>query len=183
MDSNCITYHIDKHNRIVHLSDEWDLFAITNKANHLTRNIVLNRNLNDFITDAKCQHLYEMLIDRSRKNNEIIKFPFRCDSPKYRRFMSMDIIPLEDESISFKSCIESEEPREAVLLLDPDTVRSNEFIIICSWCKKIKLYEDCWVEVEEAINKLDLFGEHLLPGLSHGICPNCYENAKNEFLE
>jgi len=173
----CITYHLDKENRIVYLSDEWQLFADENKASHLTAETVLNKSLYDFVTDRKSKHIYKMLVDRSTKSKKILQFSFRCDAPDRRRFMSMKIIPLEGGLVGFKSCIEREEHREPVLILDFDADRSDEVLVICGWCKKIKIDENNWVEVEAAIDTLELFENKSLPELSHGMCESCYENA------
>lgn len=52
--------------------------------------------------------------------------------------------------------------------------RSEEFVIICSWCKLVEV-ESGWLEVEEAIDKLGLFDEPVLPRISHGCCSPCFE--------
>lgn len=88
--------------------------------------------------------------------------------------MLMEIIPLEDESTGFKSCVVREEARDPVKLLDIDIDRSDEFLTICSWCKRIRVDKKNWVEVEQAIEQLGLFGASLLPQLSHEMCPRCY---------
>jgi hypothetical protein len=175
MDENCITYQIDKENRLIFLSDEWYPFAQQNKAAHLTREMVLNKSMFVFVTDRQCQHLYQILIENAKQSKRILKFHFRCDSPDRRRFMRMEIFACADESLFFKSCLLREELREPVLLLDADANRSDEFLIICSWCKKVMIDAQEWAEVEAAIEKLELFNTEKLPGLSHGICPKCYE--------
>ena len=105
MNKHCITYHINKEQRIVFLNDDWNKFAIKNKGGHLTSDTVLNKSIFMFISDESCRHLYQMLIDRCRKQQEALKLSFRCDSPERRRFMSMEVIPLENESTGFKSCV------------------------------------------------------------------------------
>jgi hypothetical protein len=179
MKHNCITYHIDKDNRIILLSDEWEHFAVKNNASHLTVGAVLNNTIFDFIADSRCQLLYQMLIDRCRIEQRNLKFPFRCDAPEYRRFMLMEISPLKDGAIVFKSCIVREESREPVPILDVNTGRSDEFLKICSFCKKIEV-DNNWLDVENAIESLDLFNENIFPHLSHGVCQMCYENVSKE---
>jgi len=177
----CITYRIDKDNKIFFLSDEWELFANENSASDLTVESVINQSLFDYISDKECQHIYQILINRSRTKKEKLEFSFRCDSPDKRRFMLMKMTPMQDESIEFKSCIVREEIRDPILLLDKEIERSNDFLTICSWCNKIKVNEEEWVEVEIAIEQLTIFGEKALPKLSHGMCSCCLDAAQKEF--
>jgi hypothetical protein len=51
-------------------------------------------------------------------------------------------------------------------------LRAQELLTLCSWCKKVRLPEGNWVEVETAALRLEFFlGD--APQLSHGICPPC----------
>ncbi len=183
MSKFCITYHIDNMHNIVYLSDEWQLFSNQNKAQNLTSETVLNKPLSDFITGRESVHIYEMLINRFNQGRAKICFPFRCDSPERRRFMEMEIFPVDGELIGFKSCVLREEPREPVRILDVDIERSEEFINICSWCKNIYIGESNWVEIEKAIEKLEILNSPLLPQLSHGVCPSCYENIRSKIID
>ena len=135
------------------------------------------------VSDIKCMHLYEKLINRSRQQQKAIRFPFRCDAPDRRRFMEMEIYPLDKNATGFKSCIVREEMREPVLLLDIESDKSDEILVICSWCKKVKIDESNWAEAERAIEALELFNVPLLPQLSHGMCSSCYENMQSEFID
>jgi hypothetical protein len=72
--------------------------------------------------------------------------------------------------------VEKIEKREKVLLLEKNVERSNEFIKICSWCKKVYIEnEDCWYEVEDAVKKMNLFGKKRLPMLTHTMCDQCFK--------
>ena len=180
MSKNCITYHIDKEHRIIFLSDEWQSFANENKASFLTADTVINKSIFEFIADGECKHLYQMIVDRSRKEQVEMRLSFRCDSPDKRRFMSMEVFPLKDEAIGIKSCILREEIRDPVLLMSTGIDRTDEILLICSWCKKVKTDENKWVEVEEAIEQMGLFGASSFPKLSHGMCPACSGEVRKE---
>ena len=175
MTKYCITYHIDNDNRIIHISDEWQPFADSNRAKQLTRDKVIGQSIYTFISDRESRHIYEMLFARCREKNNTLHFPFRCDAPDTRRFMQMTISPLADDTIAITSCILREEKRESVALLDIDCDRSDEFVTICGWCKKVRMENDQWVEVEQAIQHLKLFDTLVLPRLSHGMCQPCHE--------
>jgi hypothetical protein len=122
------------------------------------------------------RHLYQIMLEKVRKNNARIKVPFRCDSPAYRRFMELEIFTLDENLIEFRSRIVKLEFRPHVDLLDFSVDRSDEFVRICGWCKKIYVSEAKLVEVEEAVEELNLFGETKLPQLTHSICPSCKES-------
>jgi hypothetical protein len=51
---------------------------------------------------------------------------------------------------------------------------------LCSMCKKIRVDEKTWVEVEEGIAQLGLFHTPAMPALSHGVCDACYNRFVQE---
>jgi hypothetical protein len=85
--------------------------------------------------------------------------------------MELKISSLSEECVEFKGRVLRQEFREQMKLLDMSVDRSGEFLQICSWCKRVNLPESSWVEAEEAIRALDLFGSYKLPQLTHGVCP------------
>ncbi len=62
-------------------------------------------------------------------------------------------------------------------LLYPDdageTAQGQSLLVMCSWCKAVKVGDDTWVEVEDAVDRLKLFDFRYLPQISHGVCPSC----------
>ncbi|WP_455375017.1 hypothetical protein [Kaarinaea lacus] len=179
MTADCIIYHINNDDKIVHLSENWQAFANNNMVGILSAENVLNKSVFDFIADENTRQLYKMLFNRVRSERVSVQLPFRCDSPVKRRYMSMEISPLDDSLIVLKSCVLREKIREAVLLLDPDIERTDDYLTICGWCKKVKV-NDGWVEVESAMKLLNLVGESRLPNLSHAICDDCHESLQRE---
>ena len=175
MKLECIIYHLDQNGRFIYVSKTWNEFALANHSSKITADAIMHRNISDFIVDEDNLHIYEILIARVQREQIVLMFPFRCDAPDRRRYMQMEIFPVSEKITGFKSCTLREEPRPKVALLDPTTERTDEFLTICSWCKKIKVDDNQWLEVEEAVSKLGLFEERHLPQLSHGICPVCFK--------
>lgn len=173
-------YHIDSEERLTCANDEWLAFAVENNSSHLTRKSVLERPLWDFITGMETRHLYRLIFSKVKKTGMPVKIPYRCDSPELRRFMEMEIVPVKDGSVQMNCTLLRVEPRPRMDLLDPFMDRSNEFLTICSWCRRVKIGSG-WVEVEEAVQRLNLFEAQRLPQLTHGICPDCHEIAMREF--
>lgn len=181
MDDRCIVYRIDKNKTIVYVSDNWDLFAMANKGDHLAQGAVLNKPLFGFINEWQCRHLYELLLDWVARTGERVSFSYRCDSPDIRRHMHMDIVPVDNELTEFQSCIVNEQRRQYQPLLDAERDRGRDFVVICSWCKKIKTASDQWLEVEDAVTTMSLFMSPLLPDITHGICPTCYQELREKY--
>jgi hypothetical protein len=90
-------------------------------------------------------------------------------------------MPAEDGSVTFRSELLRTEPRSPVELLRSDIEeRSDEFIRICSMCKKIAISKTKWEEVEVAVEQMQLFELKRLPQFTHGVCPSCYKVAMRE---
>ncbi|MFC1813159.1 hypothetical protein ACFL03_10770 [Thermodesulfobacteriota bacterium] len=163
---------IDLKDNITFVNDEWLEFAKENLATELSVNI-LNKTLWDFIGNHTVQHLYKMLFNRAREGAHIKGLPFRCDSPDCRRFLEMELSKVNDSEVEIKTRIIKQEYRKPIPLLSDLRDCSKEIITICSFCKKIRIDESNWVEVEEAIKELRLGEVWPLPQLSHGACKIC----------
>jgi len=175
-----LDYSVDAEDRIVAVEEEWERFARSNAAPGLA-GALHGRSLWDFISDPTTRELYRDMLKRVRAGTPI-RIPFRCDAPDRRRFMELQVVAEADGTVHFHSHLLRLEWRDPVELLgsgprNPATPPLN----ICSWCKHVEVEEE-WIEVEEAVERLELFGDHPPPLLSHGICPSC-EKGMNEALD
>lgn len=181
-------YVIDEDDNIIYVNGKkWDEFYKDNSSSHncLSSNI-MKQSLFSFIDDFETRHLYEDILKTVREYKKEISFPFRCDSSKQRRFLKLIVKPYGNNHIEFVSKIIKVEDRDYVSLLDFKTQRTQEFLKICSMCKKIKVDDNIWEEVETAIKVLGLFQRDILPKLNHGLCPFClklYEAQMAEFIK
>ena len=172
--ANPFVYVIDENDRIVSLSDNWLSFATENQAGescHPDR--IINESIWAFIDGSEATHLYQIFLANVRSSRKPVTLPFRCDAPDRRRYLELKISPLPRHHVEFASRITREEPRENVGLLQSDLPRSDDFVTMCSMCKKVKTTEHAWTDVEAAIVSLRLFERPVLPRISHGICPEC----------
>ena len=180
MMTTCV-YIIDNEDRIVSVSGNWLSFALANQAGEICHpDRIINKSIWNFIDGNETRHLYELCIAKVRSHQQTMILPFRCDAPDRRRYLELKMTPLEREQIEFASRIIREEPRENVKLLQHDVSRSDAFIKMCSMCKKVKISKNVWLEVEDAITALKLFEKKILPNITHGCCPPCYEIAMDE---
>ncbi|HKJ08236.1 MAG TPA: hypothetical protein VKA76_04025 [Gammaproteobacteria bacterium] len=176
------TYCVDGADSIIFVNDAWCAFAIANDAPELTTEAVLHRCLWDFIADPETSHLYRAIFARARRSGNAVTIPFRCDAPALRRYMQLDIQPVDGggERLQLTGRVLRQEPRAPVALLERAAQRSAELLRMCSWCKRIAVDTGQWLEAEEAIARLGLFDTPTLPGLTHTICDSCLAGLSTE---
>ena len=175
------THIVDKNDFILSVSENWRSFSEENfGAETCSPENAVGSSLWDHIRDPETKHVYEIIIQKVRRYKRQATFSFRCDSPAERRFLELSVIPMKDGTIEFESRIIRTELRKPVELLKTDIKRSDNFIKICSMCKKIAISEMQWEEVEIAIQKLKLFDKDVLPQFTHGVCRSCYDATMAE---
>jgi hypothetical protein len=180
LDQRSFIWTLDGADKIVDVNDAWLAFAAENTAPQLTASAVLDQPVWRFIQGQETTYFYQQIFHRVRTGEAPVKFPFRCDSSDCRRFMEMKLALLPGDAIQFAAHILREEWRDPVDLLDASRNRSGEFVIVCSWCKKINIPGRGWGEIETAINALDLFGHHSMPRMTHTICESCLSALRLE---
>ena len=121
------------------VTPEWLSFARENQAQHLSSDAVVGQPLLNFVTCHITRELYAVIIDRVRETRQAVVLPFRCDGPSVRRFMELDIRPDDGGRLRFAARTIREEQREAVPFFDPDVERTEAFVTVCSWCKRVWL--------------------------------------------
>jgi len=181
-DTRRFVYHVDRDNTIIRVNADWIAFAQENAAAHLDDTTVIGQSLLDYVTDRETRHLYALLLQKVRNAQASITLPFRCDSPSLRRYMELTLVPHINAGVEFDAQLIRIEPRPPMALLDPTQQRSEDFVVICSWCKRIRTPAG-WCEVEVAVRRLRLFDTAKLPALSHGICPSCQQMVRRELAQ
>lgn len=172
-----ISYRIDRDNRLVEVGGDWDTFALENETPAMLRDAVLGRSLLDFVAGTETRHLHEVLLARARSGIPLRRMPFRCDSPDLRRFMEMDIASPDGAAVEYRCRLLRVESR-ASLRITP--AGNGSTMRMCSWCKKVHLTRDLWVEVEEAVARFGLLENDVPPQVTHGICNTCLEKLYGE---
>jgi hypothetical protein len=166
---------IDRDGRISFVNDAWLAFAAENGW-ATTASRVLGSHLMQQIADPETRHIYQLLIDRVRGEGRQASFVYRCDSPDCRRLMEMRITQSAPDLVAFSSRVLHLDRRDSVNLLDPGfRTRSNDILTVCSWCKSV-LADHVWIEVEQAVRRLEILTARALPQISHGICPSCSDH-------
>lgn len=171
-DDSAIEYRVDRADRLVSFGDAWLRFAAANEGMTLEPSRIRGHSLWEYL-DPTTAHLYRRMIDRLRESGTPIRFSFRCDAPDCRRLLAMEMTADVNSDIHFVVTPVTEATRVAVPLLEPGRPRSDEFVTICAWCKRVELPSGRWCEVEEAVATLELFQRETLPQLTHGACSDC----------
>lgn len=166
-----LAYRVDADDRLVDVAGEWDAFAVANGAPDLRFETLRGRSLPVLVTGPEMRLLTAQLLKRARARGELV-LPFRCDAPERRRFLTMRLRAAGDGGVWIETTLERVEPRAPVALLDARVPRADELLVVCSWCRQVRL-DGRWVEAEEAVEALGLFDAPRLPRISHGICPPC----------
>lgn len=169
-----LAYDLNAEDRIAFVNEAWAEFASANGGASLAPSLVLQRPVWDFIADAPTRHIYRVLYDRVRASREPIRLAFRCDAPETRRLLELELAPDADGGVRCRVRSLAEQPREPLLLLDSTVPRGDEWIRMCSWCKRVAMPSGSWVRAEHAVSELRLFVDRLPPELTHGICGDCH---------
>lgn len=179
-DKRAFIYRVDAQDRVVFANAEWFDFARENSAIALRPDLVVGASLWNFIGDSETKHLFAILLQQVRATGKPVTLPYRCDSADCRRFMELRIARSDDSGVEFCSRILRQEQRARVRLMADEVERTDAVLIMCGWCKKAALPDDRWVEVEEAVQVLQLFDAPRLPRISHGICDECVDAFKSK---
>lgn len=168
-----LSYAVDDEDRLIRVDDGYYRFAAENGWEGAGDS--LGRSLWDFVSGHEVKKLQRLLLRRIREGVREVELPFRCDSPETIR--EMDIRIAADRTgrvVLFSARLRSEREREEPQpLFDPSVPRDNrDFLPMCAWCDRF-LVEGEWVEVEQAVRRLELFRRPEMPTLDHGICPRC----------
>lgn len=172
------THRVDANDVLTDVNDHWLRFAEENQVPQLTRPTVIGRPLWSFIAGFTTIHIYKLLMRQVRQSQRRLVFTYRSDSPFFRRYMQMEIIPIAHCGLEFRNYLLREESRDRVRLLDSTTGRNHDLLLMCGWCNRI-CCEDGWLPVENAIRILGLFAPPELPQITHGICSDCMQSFKN----
>jgi hypothetical protein len=177
---HAVIYQVDPGDLLVWFNEEWDLFAAENDGILAGSNTVRYRPLWEFISDSETRYIHEIFLRKVRSGRAIRNLSFRCDSPELRRFMEMDIALLADGNVEYRCRILRTDARDPVPFISAGTGTGERLLRMCSWCKKVDVGGGLWLEIEDAIARLDLFSKKNLPAISHGICGNCLQRFDEE---
>jgi hypothetical protein len=170
-------YRLDAHDRVRAITGPWDRVAAENSAPELLSSHVVDQPLWRFIAGDDVRGLLHLLFARARSSGATLQLPFRCDSPRERRFMELRVQPMPRSELLVESVLLRTEPRSYMPLLERSAHLLYGTLTICSWCRRVRLFDQEWVDLEEAVARMNLFASAELPALREGICRACIEQT------
>ncbi len=168
-----VEYSIDSTDIITSVGGDWDTFARQGDAEQLVGDAVVGRNLNDYIYGEDTREIFHTIYERVRSSDRAIRIPFRCDTSARRMELELHIAPMRNNALFFRTRVLKAEDREPVDLPGVAVSGTETVIQMCSWCKRVKISPELWVEVEKAVDAMNIFRRHTEVGLEHTICPDC----------
>jgi hypothetical protein len=169
-----IVYWIDRADTVTSVNEMWAQFATANGRPELAGSAT-GSSLWAHVTGDDVTLLWHGVLERVRAGNTI-SIPYRCDSPSERRFLNMLLRPHQDGTVEFISETRRVEARPYMALLEPiRDDETGELIRSCSWCRRF--FVDGWVEIEEAISRLDLLDGETRQ-VTHGMCSDCERDVR-----
>jgi hypothetical protein len=171
--TEAVVYRVSASDQFQLVNDAWRRFARENGAPDLADSVI-GRSLWDYIAGDEVRHVYASLLNRVRREQRGVNFPFRCDSAAVHREMRLFVEPLSGEAIEFRAVFDRQflQPRRLRPLQSTDYSDTHGFLIMCAWCKAIMINAG-WTPLETALEELRLLDRDALPSISHGICRDC----------
>lgn len=165
-------YRIDAADAIAFVDQAWIRFAVENQAPDLTGEAVVGRPIWQFIAGEETRRLYRELFGLLRASRSELNIPFRCDSPTTVRQMTLTLRSAPKRGIEFEGWLVEAQARPPVAVFSRWAERSEEFIAICSLCRRLSILGE-WVDAAEAITRGRLFNAAPVPRLAESICAEC----------
>lgn len=176
VESSPVCYLLDRNDLILEVNDAWAEFAVANNGTGLLPPAIIGRSVWDFVHDPVTTLIYRGLHERIRSGHGPARFAFRCDSPSVRRLLEMTMTLGADGSLACVVGTRAIQHRPSQSILDQDDPGTGQILRICSWCKRMPDGEGEWVEIEEALARLDLLAGQVPQAVTHGICDACCQS-------
>ncbi len=174
-------YRVSRNGQIESVSDNWDAFALGNGGEHCMSDAVLGTSLWLHLSGELIRDLYRRLVDKVLQTGDPIEIPLHCDSPDRVRHLTLTLQRLSEDEVEFTSKVEKIVKRDTLSLLFGDMSRDPDcWVTMCSYCKDIQVSDEEWQPTEQAVKTLQLFERDALPQLTHGVCPDCYDEVMSE---
>lgn len=177
-----VEYEIDAADRVVGLGEGWAAFAADNGAPELITPAD-DRTLWSYFDRDEIRDIWRMVVARVRTLRRSARVPLRCDAPHARRWFEIELTPLPEDGVRFRSVLLFEEPRTVVPLLDPQTARRDDLasVPVCSWCGRGE-HGAAWLDIEDLVRVARLLEQDDLPPISYGICGSCRADMAADHL-
>lgn len=177
---HAVIYTLDAEDRISSVNPAWDVFARENEGEHLCGGAVLQRCLWDFVHGEELQSLYRQCFDSVRRTHRRCELPFHCDGTHVRRTMHMLIEPIDNSSsICISNFLVQSEWRRTPIVLNRTLGPDPDALGQCSVCNRVHVRMAGWVDIEEALKRLNLMEGQWAPSLKPTVCDDCRRSLES----
>ena len=172
-DATDFRYELDSHNCIVQVNDAWCSFGKDNGWDTHSGKGIVGHELAQFVAGWDVMNLYDAVFDHVRTSRMAAVIPFRCDSPTTRRYMELEITPQPEGHLGLVGRLIRSVDHPYIPLLDLKKKRNGQWLHICSICRRIRLADGTWREIEDDTTDPYIVPATGLPALTHGVCEDC----------
>ena len=169
-----LSYTLDASNAIIAVSGDWDRVALDNGGEQIISRRIFGRRLDDFITGDVTLMFVRTMLMSARTLKYVIRRPYRCDSPQFKRSMEMTIVPRAQGVLEVcHRQLGSEPYRYPLAFKGTASGAAANFIKRCSICNRVRVGQT-WSEVDDAVRAGRLprdAGATLM--VVYGVCPEC----------
>lgn len=162
-------YWLDKHDRIIRVSEHWDTFLTANDGpDNIAARSIIGRSIWDFVAGDVAKMWLRSIVSYARltSDKEVIQ-QYRCDSQELRRYMEMRLVRGPEGELQISHYLKKQEPREEQpISINRKRASSLKSLLRCSVCERINLGDD-WTES----NAFPISDSG--PTVIHTVCPYC----------
>lgn len=168
-------YELDADNRVVAVSEYWDVHAMMYQTPGLLAKNIIGKPLDSQISGDVTQMFTDTMITSARVQAKPLTRRYRCDSPTHKREMEMVLTPLANGHLRIAHRLIAEQPWKYTKV-----IRTQSAPTVGSVSKKLKRCSMCnrLLEGDEWLSQDGYLARH--PELDHtdlsvyyGICPEC----------
>ncbi|AHF02252.1 hypothetical protein THIAE_05690 [Thiomicrospira aerophila AL3] len=170
--SSSLSIVVNRNGLIESLSSNWldNLDEVTKKA--LDSSHLIGQPLSIFIRNDSTKMYVESCIQLCRVSKKVITRPYRCDSPTHKRFMELELVPLQNGSVLMNHLllkVEAFVNRLDIVERVDNRPKKHSGLVRCSFCNKLRrVGEKEWFEPERLVS-------HTAQNIAviHSVCPAC----------
>jgi hypothetical protein len=175
--SDDVVYRLDADDHIYPQGPGWNWFADSNGAPEIFSEEISGKSLWIYVRDDNVAEVYRIVFSQVRADGEAVRFPYRCDSPVSKRFMSMTVEAMDDGGLLITNALEHEEPLPTTFHFEERQVPGQTALLRCSLCNSVR-FQGQWSDISEAIaDGLEAGGDRQVV-VAHTVCTACHEQIK-----
>ncbi len=163
-----VVYCIDADDRITWVNEAWDPQAVAFETPAIHSGIVIVTVLWRYVSDPTLRHLLQRLFGKVRETRAPLVLSCRCDAPDLRRNVRVLLESADGAAIRITNSLVAETARDPL----PGTTARPAMLKTCGWCNAFEV-GGRWVEIEAAIEALQLLRVPHYPLITHGLFAGC----------